>query len=68
MTHANTGIVRDCIDGVDYPCLRTELLRHAASHGAGDDILGALSGLNDRQYRSADDVCGSIAAVTAERR
>lgn len=68
MTQPNFPMVRNSLDGIAYPCVRADLLRHAAAQGAGDDTLGALNGLPDRQYRSAEDVCGSLCDLTSGHR
>jgi hypothetical protein len=38
------------LGGVNYPCGRDELVEHARSKGADDDVLEHLRALPDRTY------------------
>ncbi|MEV4604882.1 DUF2795 domain-containing protein [Amycolatopsis sp. NPDC049253] len=48
--------VRDYLIDVEYPCGREELLRSAAAHGAGDQIIGHLGKLPEQEYADAETV------------
>jgi hypothetical protein len=48
--------VRDYLAGVRYPCGRDELLRRAAANGGGDEVLGHLGRLPERDYDCLDTV------------
>ncbi|MEV6907833.1 DUF2795 domain-containing protein [Amycolatopsis sp. NPDC051071] len=47
---------RGYLDDVRYPCGRDELLRRAAAQGAGDDVLGHVGKLPEREYDRAETV------------
>ncbi|MDT7797103.1 MAG: hypothetical protein QOI78_536 [Actinomycetota bacterium] len=48
--------VREYLADVEYPCERGELLRRAAAHGAGEDVLGHLGKLPEQRYADAEAV------------
>ncbi len=48
--------LRDYLADVEYPCGRDELLRRAAAHGAGDNVLGRIGTLPERDYDGIDAV------------
>lgn len=52
--------MRVLLSGVDFPCDRVELLRHAAACGADDDVLGHLAALPWTRYASLDAVIGDV--------
>ncbi|QWF82689.1 DUF2795 domain-containing protein [Amycolatopsis sp. CA-230715] len=47
---------QDFLTDVEYPCRRDEILRRAAANGAGDNVLGRLSTLPERDYDCLDTV------------
>jgi hypothetical protein len=49
------------IDGAEFPCEHSDLLRQAAAAGADDDTLGHLSALPRRRYDDADCVVAACA-------
>lgn len=48
------------LSGIDYPVKKHELLRHARSQRAPEDVLSVLSRLPERTYGSAADVSRGI--------
>ncbi len=42
--------VQKALSGVDYPATKQELIEHARSQSAGDEILQALERISDREY------------------
>ncbi|NIH78799.1 DUF2795 domain-containing protein [Amycolatopsis viridis] len=50
MSAPNPIQMQKFLAGVDYPCTRDELVEHAQSQGAPDDVLGHLRQLPDREY------------------
>ncbi len=42
--------------GIDMPCSKNDLLRHAEQNGAPDEVRRYLANMPDRQYRSMADV------------
>jgi hypothetical protein len=67
MTHADHEAFADTLDGTHYPCGRAGLLHHAAAHGAGDEVTGALARLPDIQYTCIDDVNDALAACSSHQ-
>ncbi|WP_329063648.1 DUF2795 domain-containing protein [Amycolatopsis sp. NBC_01480] len=57
--------VREYLTEVRYPCDRAELLRAAAAGGAGDQLLGRLGTLPERDYDCADTVHRELDGVTS---
>jgi uncharacterized protein DUF2795 len=52
--------LRTVLSDMDFPCDRAELLYHAASCGADDDVLGHLAALPDGRYPGPDEVIGNV--------
>ena len=38
------------LGGIDYPATRDDLVQHARSQGADDDLVGRLSSIPEREY------------------
>lgn len=56
------------LSDVDFPCDRTELLRHAAAHGADDDdVLGHLAALPQDGYPGLDTVLKDVPCAPGEK-
>ena len=56
MTKVNPIELQKALGGMDYPASRDELVKHAQSKNADDDILSALKDLPDRKYETPADV------------
>ncbi len=54
--------VQNFLSGVDYPASKQELVEHARSQGAGDEILQALEGISDREYDGPNAVSQEVAS------
>lgn len=52
--------LRAFLSGMEFPCDRAALLRHAAASGAGDDILGHLGTVPERDYPGIDEVVREV--------
>jgi hypothetical protein len=52
--------VQKYLGGVDYPADRDELVRYAQEQGAPDDVVEALSGLDDRAYADPTEVSEAV--------
>ncbi|GAA1979573.1 DUF2795 domain-containing protein [Amycolatopsis minnesotensis] len=61
MTDFDEEQLRTGLEGLRYPCDRGELLRYAASQGAGDDLLGCLGMLPERDYTGLTSVREALA-------
>ncbi len=60
---ANPGFIeaQKFLSGVDYPASKQELVEHARSQGAGDEILQALERIPDREYDGPNAVSQEVA-------
>lgn len=51
------------LGGMDYPAGRDQIVKHAQSKGASEDILQFLRDLPDREYDGPDAVSKETAAA-----
>ena len=56
MAKVNPIELQKALGGMDYPASRDELVKHAQSKNAADDVLSALKDLPDRKYKTPADV------------
>jgi hypothetical protein len=56
MSEPTADSLRVALSGIEYPCTRGTILRHAAAQGADDDMLGHLGGLPERDYDGPDSI------------
>ncbi|WP_019813462.1 DUF2795 domain-containing protein [Saccharomonospora saliphila] len=50
MSQPNPIQMQKYLSGVDYPCSRDDLVRHARDQGADDEVLDHLRNIPDRTY------------------
>ncbi|OZM72309.1 hypothetical protein CFN78_14955 [Amycolatopsis antarctica] len=50
MNERGQDAVEHALSGMEYPCRREALMRHAASNGADDDTLGHLGSLTGDHF------------------
>lgn len=48
------------LDGVDFPCSKEDLLDHAKSNGANDDVLETFQSLPMDTFNSAGEVGDAV--------
>lgn len=64
---ARTGVspaeVQKHLKEMDYPARKQDLVNHAKSRGADQDILSVLGQLPDQQYNNAADVSKAIGQI-----
>jgi len=48
--------IQKALGGIDYPATKDDVVRHAESHGGGDDVLAALRGIDDTEYGTPAEV------------
>lgn len=53
--------VEKYLAGVDYPATKEQLVEHARSHGAPNDVLQALQGMPDGEYDRPTQVSQAVA-------
>jgi hypothetical protein len=44
------------LQGIDFPCSKQDLIRHAKQHGLDQSVLDMLERLEDREYESMKEV------------
>jgi hypothetical protein len=45
-----------CLDGIDFPQSKSDIVAYAYTHGASDAIIHALEGLTERIYENLTEV------------
>lgn len=63
MTKVNPIQVQKFLSGVDYPCNKQEIIGHAKSQGADDNVLQTLEQLPDESYETPADVSQAIGKI-----
>jgi hypothetical protein len=53
--------VQKALGGISYPATRDQLVEHAKSKDAGQDILDALQAIPDREYDGPNEVSKAVA-------
>ncbi len=52
--------VQKYLSGLDYPCTKQQIIEHAKSQGADDNVIETLSGIEDREYNGPNAVSEAI--------
>jgi hypothetical protein len=52
--------IQKALSGVDYPASKDDLVAHARSQGASDDVVSALEGIADREYEGPSGVSKAV--------
>ena len=52
--------IQKALSGMDYPAGKDEIVSHAEQHKAGDDVLEALRGIEDRTYEGPSGVSSAV--------
>jgi Protein of unknown function (DUF2795) len=55
--------LQDCLNDVDFPASKQDLLDAAASHRGDDETVGALRGIPPETYNNLDQVLASVSIV-----
>jgi hypothetical protein len=61
MQQPNPIQMQKYLSGVDYPCNRDQLVKHAQEHGADEEVVGHLRSLPDRTYDGPNAVSAEYA-------
>ncbi len=56
LAHLSAADLQVYLKGMDYPAGRQDLIAHARTNNAPEDVIAALERFSDRTYRSAADV------------
>lgn len=57
--------VQRCLKGFDYPGTPKDLAEHASGHGADNDLVSTLSGLNEDSFDGPSEVMKALGAEDA---
>ena len=52
--------IQKSLGGVDYPASKKQLVDHARSHGASEDVISALDAIEDREYEGPSGVSKAV--------
>jgi hypothetical protein len=53
--------IQKYLSGVDYPASKRQLVEHAKSNGAPEDLLNDLNGIPDEEYDGPNRVSSAVA-------
>ncbi len=56
--------VQKFLGGIDYPIGKQDLLEHARSRGADDDVMSTLEKLSFEEFNSPNDVSEAIGKLS----
>lgn len=51
------------LKGISFPCSKDDLINHATSNNAPDDVLDVLNSISDTTYNSMADVMSGVGEV-----
>lgn len=63
MTKANPIQVQKFLSGMDYPASKEEIVEHAKSKGADENIMQTLEQLPDESFETPADVSKAIGEI-----
>jgi hypothetical protein len=63
MAHANPIQVQKFLSGMNYPANKDEIVKHARSRGADDNIMDTLERLPDDDFETPADVSKAIGKI-----
>lgn len=63
MTKANPIQVQKFLSGMDYPASKDEIVKHAKSKGADENIMDTLEQLPEDDYETPADVSKAIGQI-----
>jgi hypothetical protein len=63
MAHANPIQVQKFLSGMNYPANKDDIVKHAKSRGADDNIMDTLQRLPDESFETPADVSKGIGKI-----
>ena len=63
MTKANPIQVQKFLSGMDYPATKEEIVDHAKSRGADENIMRTLEQLPDESFETPADISKAIGEI-----
>jgi hypothetical protein len=64
----NPAQVEKCLNGIDFPCDKQEIVEFASQHGANDMVRDALNNLPDKNYESTTAVNKALGESSRSQR
>lgn len=61
--NASAAEIEKYVKGIDFPCSKDELIRHARDNDAPDEVLNAMEDFPEQEYDSAIDVARGVSEV-----
>jgi hypothetical protein len=52
--------VQKALSGMDYPASKDQIVQHAESQGADQEVLDALKAIQDREYEGPSGVSSAV--------
>ncbi len=52
--------LQKALKGMDYPAGKQQIVEHAESAGADEEVLAALKGIDDREYEGPSGVSSAV--------
>lgn len=56
MANVDPSEVQNFLGGIDYPASKSELVDYARNHGASNNVLQTIQGLDRDQFESPTDI------------
>ena len=64
MDYANHRVnVLEVIEGINFPADKQHVMEYAMDHGASDEVVAMISGLENKDYESCEDVNKELAKI-----
>jgi hypothetical protein len=52
--------IQKALSGMDYPASKDDIVRHAESSGANQEVIEALKKIDDREYEGPSGVSSAV--------
>jgi glutamine phosphoribosylpyrophosphate amidotransferase len=66
MATASPKEVEKCLQGIDYPAKKEDLINHAKSHGADQQVMETLEQLPEEEFQSPVGVNKAIGEINRQ--
>lgn len=63
MTKVNPAQVQRYLNGVDYPCSKTDLVTHARDEGADETVITTLNSLQMDSFESPSQISEALGNI-----
>lgn len=52
--------IQKALSGMDYPASEDRIVQHAAKNGGDEEVVEALTGIEDREYEGPSGVSSAV--------